>query len=104
MDVDRARTANEKVEINRGLTEEQLEEHRRKKLCFRCSRDGHMSKECPTRTRVKAREAHVEEETKEEIKEEPKATPLDDIMSQLSQMDDQSRMDFLAQAFEQQGF
>ena len=64
-----------------------------------------MSRECPTRTRVKAREAHIEEEeTKEEVKEEPKATPLDDIMSQLSQMDDQTRMDFLVQAFEQQGF
>jgi hypothetical protein len=38
------------TKINAVKTDEEREEHRKKGLCFRCSKPGHLSRNCPDRT------------------------------------------------------
>jgi hypothetical protein len=87
------------------MTPDEKERLMRSGSCFRCKKQGHMSKDCPTRQKSSIREAKVEaspkpNQPKKEKKEEPPS--YDSLLKQINACSMEDRQKIL-EVFSQDG-
>jgi hypothetical protein len=87
------------------MTPDEKERLMRSKSCFRCKKQGHMSKDCPTRQKSSIQEAKVKtpEKPKQEKKKEKEEPPsYDSLLKQINACSMEDRQKIL-EVFSQDG-
>jgi hypothetical protein len=86
------------------MSQDEKERLMKSKSCFRCKKQGHMSKDCPSRQKTSIREAKVETKQPKQEKRKAKDDPpsYDSLLKQINACSMEDRQKIL-EVFSQDG-